>query len=174
MQMLKPCATEQQRKEYIILLRAIAPILKRSGDWSGMIKKVAAKLELPYGSRGRRGAQADYALTQAVKERGYVDFRAAQAARPKEELVAGDQVLCRGQLAQLEEYDRESGRCSVTFSIGEQLGVSSAVQKTVNYAAAFGTGARCARLQRPPVTLMPPPRKKSSLALSEVRAQHCH
>ena len=47
LQMLKPCCTEPQRKEYIMLLRAMAPVLKRQGDKSGMIKKVAARLEVP-------------------------------------------------------------------------------------------------------------------------------
>ena len=61
-----------------MLLRAIAPVLKRQGDKSGMIKKVAARLEVPCGSRGRKGVKAvNYAFTQAVLERGGVEFRAA-------------------------------------------------------------------------------------------------
>ena len=43
--MLKPCCTEQQRKEYILFLRAMAPVLKSQGDKSGMITKVAAMFE---------------------------------------------------------------------------------------------------------------------------------
>ena len=166
---LKSCNTEQQRKEYILLLRALAPILKKERDKSGMVKKIAKRLEVPHGSRGCKGKKVNYAFTDAVLAAEDFHDKAKLAATPLTLLCVGDDVLCRGQLAKVAEYDAESGRCSITFCVGEQLDGGSSIQKTVNYAAAFGKGPQSARLQRPPATLMPPPRRQRSDALSMVR-----
>ena len=48
---LKLCATEEQRLEYGFLLRALAPPRVKRGDMAGMINKVAARLEVQYGTR---------------------------------------------------------------------------------------------------------------------------
>ena len=170
--------TEQQRITATVLLRgASAPRVKQGDSKHGMETLIAARLgsfvgdgkPLPTGSRMRRNVQVDYALTAAGKERAGFDEEAEAAAKPREELVPGDAVLCRGSPATLEWHDAATGRCGVRF---EQDGVS----ETVPYASRFwqkghdNTG--CARLQRPQPSLLPPPRAKPSFALSVETRQH--
>ena len=54
---LKRCGTEAQRKEYALLLRAVASPLAKRGDKSGMGTKVAKRLEVPYGYREQKHAK---------------------------------------------------------------------------------------------------------------------
>ena len=52
---VKACNTEEQRREYGILLRAAAPPLLKKGDARGMVAKVAARLRVPRGRRWAKG-----------------------------------------------------------------------------------------------------------------------
>lgn len=110
LQRQKACSTEAQRREYALLLRAVAPELVRQGNTRGMINKVATHLGVPYGIRWVKTTKKEmpYAFTQAVAARAQFEEAAAQAAKPKEDLPVGDAVLCRGQIALLSAYDPQS------------------------------------------------------------------
>ena len=101
----KECSTESQRQEYRVLLRGTAPHQRKSSDKSGMLRKVAKRLEVPYGYHTKKsaGRTKPYAFTQDVFERGRFDDAATQAAEPRMYLAVGDTVLCRGQLGTLME-----------------------------------------------------------------------
>ena len=64
----KACGTEAQRREYHLLLRAVAPALLKMGDRRGMMRKVAKRLKVPYGMHARKGTKnlVPYASTQAL------------------------------------------------------------------------------------------------------------
>ena len=47
LRVLRACASELQRKEYTLLLRALAPLLKGRGDKSGMVTVSYTHLTLP-------------------------------------------------------------------------------------------------------------------------------
>ena len=161
---LKPCNTAEQRRQYHILLLAVAPPLVKQGNKHGMINKVALRLEVPYGHRWAKGTKVDtpYAFTSAVQGRATFQVELVAAFKPKEDLLPGDAVLCRGQIARLTSYDAATGECSVTFFVED-----AGIEKTVNYASRFGNDPKSARLQRPPVLLLPPPRKERSDKLSQ-------
>ena len=164
---LQGCASEAQRKEYNLLLRALAPLLKGRGDKSGMVTRVAKRLQVKYGYRKNNTYYArPYAFTTAVLERPGFEERAMEAAKPRKELQVGDAVLCRGQTAILSSYDPDTGHCAVTFGAGED----SSITKTIRYHSRFGKGFKSARLQRPPALLAPPPRKprKDKLSLEVI------
>ena len=158
---VRQCQTQQQWIEYGILLRAVAPPPVQQGNSKhGMILPVAKRLggdgsPLPTGSRKRQGAIKEYAFQKAIHGRVEFDRKAAEAARPREELQPGDAVLCRGELATLQWYDEASGRCGVTFSC-------EGIQETVPYSSRFAVNGQpkkgSARLQRPQPSLLPPPR----------------
>ena len=99
--MLKVCATEEQRVQYTLLLRASAPPMVKRGDKGGMATKIAAWLEVPFGVHYRKGTKAmvKYAFTSAVSGRHMFTKEAAQARLPRKELKVGDTVLCRGHPA---------------------------------------------------------------------------
>lgn len=166
---LKACATEQQRLQYGVLLAAAAPPLLKRGDKAGMIRKVAARLQVPYGSHFIKGTKTltYYAFTKAVAGRVVFISEAEQAAKPLKELKVGDRVLCRGQLAELSAYDPLTGQCSVTFRAED-----SDVSQTVNYLTRFGNGEKSARLQQPPALLQYPPRKTRKDAITQEVLDH--
>ena len=163
----KPCSTELQRKEYRVLLRGTAPHRRKASDKSGMLRKVAKRLEIPYGYHKKKsaGRTKPYAFTQDVVERGRFDDAAKQAAEPRKYLAVGDTVLCRGQLGTLSSFDPVTDECSVTF-------VAEHVEKTVHYLSRFGNEAKSARLQRPPPLLMPPPRQQRKDKLTKEIMEH--
>lgn len=179
---LSKCQTEQQRREFGVLLRAVAPLPVARGDSKhGMIAPVAIRLgefvgagrPLPLGSRIKRGKRMDYAFEAAVKGRVIFDAKAAEAIKPKEELVPGNAVLCRGLLAHFEWFDEQSGECGIKF-------VREGVESIVKYAARFlvrgennaNENKRSARLQRPQPSLMPPPRSKRIDAVGAETLEH--
>ena len=169
LQVVKACGTEEQRLEYGILLRGVAPPLRKRGDSSGMAAKVAARLEVPYGRRFVKGTKTlvPYAFTQAVAARLAFCAAAKQAARPLKEMMPGDAVICRGQLAELTNFDAQTGHCSVTYRAE-----NSTVAKVVNYLTRFGNCAKSARLQWPPALLLPPSRKARKDKIGEEVLEH--
>ena len=167
---LKGCCSEEQRREYITLLRAVAPVLAKQGDHTGMMTKVAARLRVPYGTRAgkkKQGKTWAYAFTKQVPAREAFLAAVEQAAKPRKELQVGDTVLCRGQLAVLTAFDAQTDACSVTYSAE-----GTEIEKTVNYLSRFGNGAKSARIQRPPALLAPPRRKERKDKLSEETKEH--
>jgi len=125
---------------------------------------------LPMGARTVRGKRYEYAFTVAIKGRMEFNEKAKEAARPKEELMPGDPVLCRGVLAKLDWFDEATGRCGVTFSFDGE-------EDTVPYESRFVEAEResnkkCARLQRVQPTLMPPPRATRCDAITEETKEH--
>ena len=112
----KACSTEAQRMEYNLQLRMMAPPRMKQGDTTGMIKKVAARLEVPFGYRPAKGTKklVPYAFENAIDARDVWREAAIEAAKPKEDLRPGDIVLCRGQLATLSSLDLETDACTVT------------------------------------------------------------
>ena len=139
------------------------------------LSEVAASppLQVPFGTRFVKGTKklVKYALEHAVDGREEWVEAATEAAKPKKELAAGDQVLCRGQIALLSVYDEvpgaQDGPCSVTFGAE-----GSEIEKTVNYSSRFGNSSKSARLQRPPALLLPPDRKDRKDKLSDEVKEH--
>lgn len=178
---LSKCQTEQQRREFGVLLRAVAPPpVARGNSKQGMVGPVAVRLgefvgsgrPLPTGSRTKRGKRCDYAFEAAVKDRVIFDDEAVQAMKPKEELSPGDTVLCRGQQAHFEWFNEQSGECGIKF-------VQEGIESIVKYAARFHVqdadahwNKRSARLQRPQPSLIPPPRAKRKDAVGAEALEH--
>ena len=145
------------------MMRTVAPPRMKKGDATGMITKIARRLEVPFGYRQARGGELrPYAFTQSIDGREEWQVAAKEAAKPVEELAIGDQVLCRGQLAVLTAFDPSTDECSITFRAE-----GTEIEKTVNFASRFGNGPKSARLQRPPALLLPPPRKERKDKISE-------
>ena len=111
-----------------------------------------------------------FAFQRAIEDRASFTVEALEAARPREDLVPGDAVLCRGERARLDWYDEASGRCGVAFSC-------EGVEEVVVYSSRFNVKGQppqkgCARLQRPQPSLMPPPRAVSQLSVSPDTKAH--
>ena len=161
---LKACSTEEQRVQYGYLLQAVAPALVKRGDKEGLGTKIAARLELLFGVRFVKGTKISvkYAFTLAVGHRDVFNTAAEVAAQPKEDLKAGDAVLCRGQLATLAAYDPVTGHCSVNYSAE-----GTDISKLVNYKCRFGNSQGSARLQRPPALLLTARRQERKDAITQ-------
>ena len=83
LQILKGCASEQQRRDYRVVLTALSPELKAQGEKTGMQTKVAAAL----GVNRNRAPFRD-----SVARRAEIDKAAKQCLA---QLKIGDEVKCR-------------------------------------------------------------------------------
>eukprot|EP00965_Chrysotila_dentata_P000236 7242-Pleurochrysis_carterae.AAC.1 len=73
---LQPCASEQQRREYSVLLAAVAPPRISGGGHGkheGMIAPVARRVGVPWEARTVRGERVQYAFDAAVDRRAAFD-----------------------------------------------------------------------------------------------------
>ena len=83
LQILKECDSEEQRREYRIVLTALLPELKKKGDPTGMQAKVAPALGV---NRNRA------TFRESVARRAEIDKLAVAHAK---ELKVGDAVVCK-------------------------------------------------------------------------------
>ena len=134
-----------------------------------MARKVAARLNVPCGTHYKKGTKTliTYAFTKAIHDRPLFIARAKEAAKPREELMPGDTVLCRGQLAELTSYDEQTGHCCVTF-----MAMDGQFSQSVHYTSRFGNQSKSARLQRVPVLLQPQARKRRDDRISDEVLDH--
>jgi hypothetical protein len=143
----KPGATEQQRKEYEIILAAAAPELRgdKLTDPRGMATKVAAVLNV---SRRVGGP-----FSKSIDRRQEIDKLAKLCDEPIE---VGDAVACRHGTGALSQLDGDS--CCIEI-----------IQEGQKFESKFksaGRGKGGARLRRPALTFSPPDRKRRKDATS--------
>jgi hypothetical protein len=108
-------------------------------------------------------------LDKAIDRRGEFDAAVELLRGQSGQLVReGDRVLTRNGPAELTRLLPDGG-CVVTYRAGDSFAEHS-------YAACYGKARGSARLQRIPPSLLPPPRAKSSLAVSDstLKAIHDH
>jgi hypothetical protein len=150
---LKACQSEEQRREYLITLAAVAPPRAGQGDQTGKAYRVSERLCV---RRGKRQCGRPYAFDKAQDLRSAFDERIAQLGAP---LRVGESVLTRSGPAELTALINGEGNfdggCAVTFRAGEYHAEHT-------YPACFGNGAGSARLRRMPLLLGPPPRELRS------------
>jgi len=158
---LKRSGTAQARREYHIILGALAPVRVVERGKRGMGRRVAARLRVRRGRRARTQQQQDadelgrpFAFLQATIRRAAFDAAVEAAKQPFRE---GDAVLAgvNGQPGTLMSISGSG--CTVEFRIGE-------VYEQITYAEmdrkAGGKGN--ARLTHPPPSLAPDPRAARS------------
>ena len=171
--MLRKYQTKQQWIEVCIILRACAPLLVAQGNSKhGMILLVAKRLGNFWTKMrppGPDGVRKPNMFRIAVEDRGVFDVEAVEAAKPKDDLAAGDAVLCRGELARLAWYNESTGACGVAFTNGD---LEEVIEYTSRYPIKGKPLAGCARLQRRQPSLMPPPQAQKSSALSDEVKEH--
>ena len=72
----KACATEQQRQEYLTGLTYVAPPRVHAGDKSGMIRRVAKRLNVRRGRRSKKQGGRQFAFDKAIDNRAKFDAAA--------------------------------------------------------------------------------------------------
>ena len=171
---LRTYQTKQLWIECCIVLRACVPPPVAKGSTSGMASLVAKRLGdfwIGWRCPGPDGVKKPQMFTAAVQDRAVFAVEAAEAAKPKADLAAGDAVLCRGLPARLEWYDEATGHCGVKF---ESEGKEETVKFTSRFHIKGQSWVGCARLQRRQPSLMPPPQAQRSTALSTEVKDHVH
>jgi hypothetical protein len=151
--------TEQARREYHIILGALAPVRAAEGANVGMARRVAARIRVPRGRRARTKQQQEadepgrpYAFLQSTIRRAAFDATVEAAKQP---FRVGDAVLTKGQPGTLMGIHGRG--CVVEFRVGE-------VYEQVTYTEMDGKagGKGNARLTHPPPSLAPDPRAARS------------
>ena len=170
LEVLKGCQTEQQRKDYLLALKLVAPkrTAVRSGE--GCERRFAARLRVSRGKRSKRRRERPYAFETAVVERGKFDAAKARYNLPigplangqqrslvPDALQVGEKVLTINGPAELTHFT-EDGGCVVTYRVGDDY----AERK---YLECYLKVKGSARLRRVPPSLTTPPRTESSLRL---------
>ena len=97
--------TEEQRKQYILLLAAVMPVRARERDSAGWIRRVCERLDVSRGSRNAR----QYAAEKAIDLRAGFDQAVENSKRPLQE---GDTVMAHGDVCVLKEITISSGHCA--------------------------------------------------------------
>ena len=154
----KRCASEQQRREYRVILTAVAPELAAQRDKSGMSRKVAAALGVY-----RKGAP----FRDAVAKRDEIDKLDVQYDKP---LKIGDQVRCRHGTGKLTAMPAGlGGKCTVQVEVDGRVFDSKF--------DSMGSGKGGGRVHRPAIEFGPESRKKRKDAVPEAvknkTAEHC-
>jgi hypothetical protein len=151
---LRNSGTEQARREYHIILGALAPVRAAEGARAGMARRVAARIRVPRGRRARTKQQEEadepgrpYAFLQSTIRRAAFDATVEAAKKP---FRVGDAVLAKGQPGTLMGIHGRG--CVVEFRVGE-------VYEQVTYTEMDGKagGKGNARLTHPPPSLAPDP-----------------
>jgi hypothetical protein len=75
---LKSCATEQQRQDYLFALAQVAPPRLAKGDPAGMIKKISERLAVCRGKHKAKKGGQPYAFDKAISRRTDFDAEAAR------------------------------------------------------------------------------------------------
>ena len=91
--------TEEQRKQYILLLAAVMPVRARERDSAGWIRRVCERLDVSRGSRNAR----QYAAEKAIDLRAGFDQAVENSNRPLQE---GDTVMAHGDVCVLKEISK--------------------------------------------------------------------
>ena len=163
---LKQCRTEEERVDYHTISAALAPTRESARDPAGMIRKVAARLDLERGARYNKktGERRPYVFDQAITRREAFD-----EGLMSRKLAAGDKATSRGQLCTVIEIDHEADTCKLGFSLRgiEAVRTYSCIYKGVNAPgkAPFPKGS--ARLRPAPPSLRPKPRETRCNEIAE-------
>ena len=153
---LKECSSEEQRREYHIVLAAVMPPFAQVGDGQGMMRRVTERLGVRRGNRSQAEGGRPFAAARAQTLRAAFDALLEHLHAPLRE---GDAVLTRHGAAELTRLLPDGG-CVVTFRSGDTMLERS-------YAACFGNGGGSARLRPLPLLLAPPPRSTRSDAVND-------
>lgn len=180
---LKPCATEGMRREFLSTATAAAPPRLGPRDPNGMIRRVSKFLDLRRGRRSQKQGSRPYAFDKCIDMRTAFDgavrlqllghvfcgwaaaavgrLRAGRApgAPVGHVFTEGQKVLTRHGLAEIARFT-VGGGVVVTYRHGDAY-------EERTYTSTTGKQAGSARLQHVPPTLLPPPRATSSLATSD-------
>ena len=175
LQVLKEGGSEQVRIAYRIVLSAVAPPLVEQGHhgddgkFDGAAAAVAARVGVTPGRRpataaekaaGQKGRPFAFLASQ-IHRHNVFDVAAAKMGDP---YTVGDAVLSRGQPATLIAIHGEG--CTLEFRVGSAY---EEVTFSKMWASVANGGHRkgCARLQRPPPSIYPPPLATRSDATNE-------
>jgi len=145
LQILKQCQNEEQRREYRIVLTALAPD-KVAARQQGMGRQTAEALGV-----NRKAAP----FLESIDKRAEIDAAAKTMADP---LKVGDDVVCRHGFGTLLEIGGSQDPVEIELKIGERT-----------HAAKFdrpGKGAGGARLHRVPILFAHKPRSRRKDTLS--------
>jgi hypothetical protein len=113
---LKRCATEAQRVDLHVILGAVAPERHTKGDQSGMIKRVADRLDVQRGSRYVKatGDQRARVFEQTIVQRDAFDKAVDLGRGP---LKPGDAATSRSRPCTVVEIDYEADTCKLAFEV---------------------------------------------------------
>lgn len=157
---LRPCATEGQRREFLSILAAAAPPRLDARNQAGMIRRVSNFLGVRRGRRSHKLGGRQFAFDKAIDLRAAFDAVGVQRLGPLGHLFTeGQVVLTHNGPAEILRFTAEGG-VIVTYRIGDAYAERA-------YTSCGGKQRGSARLQHMPASLLPPRRAKSALAVSD-------
>ena len=182
LEILKGCKSEQQRREFRLLLASVAPPRADEGDVHGMARRVAARLCVRRGRRSLKQGGRPFAFDGSMDQRKTFDLAAAKFRVPAgplqpgqqrslvaEPLQPGERVLTQNNgEAELARFTPNGG-CVLIFRVGD-------VFKEVTFTVCFGKGKGSAGLRRIPPTLVAPLRviRCDAISYATRKAIHDH
>ena len=157
---LKPCATERQRRCYHHVLAAASPPRLGPHDPRGMIRRVASFFNVRRGKRSSKQGGRPYAFDLAIKARERIDEAVRWKLGPLGHLFAvGQTVLTHNGLGEIARLPADGG-VVVTYRNGNSYADRS-------YTSRVGNQSGSARLQHVPPCFDEVPRLLSSAAVSD-------
>lgn len=116
---LKPCATEATRREFLSLLAGAAPPRLGERDPNGMIRRVANFLNVRRGKRSKNQGGRPFAFSKAIDMRAKFDAATLQKLGPLGHVFAeGQPVLTRHGLAEIARFTAHGG-VVITYRHGD-------------------------------------------------------
>lgn len=155
---LKRCVSEEQHKEYLTILAAVAAERESEHCQLGMIRKVAHRLGVQRGARYHKssGERRPRAFDRAISSRATFDSSGVPLlgnigpSLLSRRIEVGERALSRGRQCTVIEIDYEADTCKLRFDAEGESGLTH-----TRTFSSLGSGRGGSRLTRPALLLKP-------------------